>query len=87
MIYYVQFGGNFALREEKEEKQDNIYEIRNRQAEQSGEKKKKNTNLRGKSTSKNRKERANDYFDAIGKVSNRPFVIKMDSLQRCLYLM
>lgn len=85
MIYYVQFGGNFALREEKEEKQDNIYEIRNRQAEQSGEKKKKNTNLRGKSTSKNRKERANDYFDAIGKVSNRPFVIKMDSLQRCLY--
>lgn len=40
MIYYVQFGGNFALREEKEEKQDNIYEIRNRQAEQSGEKKK-----------------------------------------------
>lgn len=48
-------------------------------------KKKKNTNLRGKSTSKNRKERANDYFDAIGKVSNRPFVIKMDSLQRCLY--
>lgn len=86
MIYYVQFGGNFALRKEKEEKQDNIYEIRNRQAGQSGEKKKKkNTNLRGKSTSKNRKERANDYFDAIGKVSNRPFVIKMDSLQRCLY--
>lgn len=40
VIYYVQFGGNFALREEKEEKQDNIYEIRNRQAEQNGEKKK-----------------------------------------------
>lgn len=48
VIYYVQFGGNFAMYREREKKENTIiYEIRNRRKLDKVEKKKivKNTNL------------------------------------------